>query len=36
MAQQVSDMHCVTRWSKFDSTFKGIPVAQAMKHITTD
>lgn len=31
--QQVSDMHCVTRWSKFDSTFEGIPIAEVMKHI---
>lgn len=31
--QQVSDMHCVTRWSKFDSTFTGIPVAEVMKHV---
>lgn len=31
--QQVSDMHCVTRWSKFDSTFEGIPVAEVMKHV---
>jgi DMSO/TMAO reductase YedYZ molybdopterin-dependent catalytic subunit len=33
MVQQVSDMHCVTRWSKFDSTFEGIPVAEVMNHI---
>lgn len=31
--QQVSDMHCVTRWSKFDSTFEGIPVAEVMKYV---
>jgi DMSO/TMAO reductase YedYZ molybdopterin-dependent catalytic subunit len=31
--QQVSDMHCVTRWSKFDSTFEGIPVAEVMKQV---
>lgn len=31
--QQVSDMHCVTRWSKFDSAFEGIPVAEVMKHV---
>ena len=31
--QQVSDMHCVTRWSKFDSTFEGIPMAEVMKHV---
>jgi DMSO/TMAO reductase YedYZ molybdopterin-dependent catalytic subunit len=33
MVQQVSDMHCVTRWSKFDSTFEGIPAAEVMKHV---
>jgi DMSO/TMAO reductase YedYZ molybdopterin-dependent catalytic subunit len=33
MVQQVSDMHCVTRWSKFDSAFEGIPVAEVMKHV---
>ena len=31
--QQISDMHCVTRWSKFDSTFEGIPVAEVMKQV---
>ena len=30
---QTSDMHCVTRWSKFDSTFEGVPVAEVMKHV---
>ena len=30
---QASDMHCVTRWSKFDSTFEGIPVAEVMQHV---
>ena len=30
---QVSDMHCVTRWSKLDSTFEGIPVAEVMKQV---
>lgn len=30
---QISDMHCVTRWSKFDSHFEGIPVAEVMKHV---
>lgn len=33
MVQQISDMHCVTRWSKFDSTFEGIPIAEVMKHV---
>jgi DMSO/TMAO reductase YedYZ molybdopterin-dependent catalytic subunit len=30
---QISDMHCVTRWSKFDSMFEGIPLAEVMKHV---
>jgi DMSO/TMAO reductase YedYZ molybdopterin-dependent catalytic subunit len=30
---QTCDMHCVTRWSKFDSTFEGIPVAEVMKQV---
>jgi DMSO/TMAO reductase YedYZ molybdopterin-dependent catalytic subunit len=33
MVKQVSDMHCVTRWSKFDSSFEGIPVAEVMKTV---
>ena len=33
MVEQVTDMHCVTRWSKFDSRFEGIPVAEVVKHI---
>ncbi|MCB0197308.1 MAG: sulfite oxidase-like oxidoreductase [Anaerolineae bacterium] len=33
MVEQMSDMHCVTRWSKFDNTFEGIPVAEVMKHV---
>ena len=33
MVEQVSDMHCVTRWSKFESLFEGIPVAEVMKHV---
>jgi DMSO/TMAO reductase YedYZ molybdopterin-dependent catalytic subunit len=31
--EQVSDMHCVTRWSKFDSRFEGIPITEVMKHV---
>jgi DMSO/TMAO reductase YedYZ molybdopterin-dependent catalytic subunit len=31
--EQVSDMHCVTRWSKFDSRFEGIPIAEVMKDV---
>ena len=26
-----SDIHCVTRWSLFDSTWEGIPVSEVMK-----
>lgn len=33
IAEQVADMHCVTQWSKFGSTFEGIPVAEVMKHV---
>jgi DMSO/TMAO reductase YedYZ molybdopterin-dependent catalytic subunit len=32
-ATQTCDMHCVTRWSKFDSTFEGIPIAEIMKQV---
>jgi DMSO/TMAO reductase YedYZ molybdopterin-dependent catalytic subunit len=31
--EQVSDMHCVTRWSKFGSQFEGIPIAELMKQV---
>lgn len=31
--EQVSDMHCVTRWSKFDSAFEGVPVAELMSRV---
>lgn len=34
MTTQISEMHCVTQWSKFDNTFEGIPVAEVMKHVT--
>jgi DMSO/TMAO reductase YedYZ molybdopterin-dependent catalytic subunit len=29
-----SDVHCVTRWSLFDSTWEGVPIAEVMKLIT--
>ncbi len=29
-----TDIHCVTRWSMFDSTWEGIPVAEVMKLVT--
>ena len=31
--EQVSDMHCVTRWSKFDSRFEGIPIAEVLQQV---
>jgi DMSO/TMAO reductase YedYZ molybdopterin-dependent catalytic subunit len=31
--EQVSDMHCVTRWSKFGSRFEGIPIGELMKQV---
>lgn len=31
--EQVSDMHCVTHWSKFANRFEGIPIAEVMKHV---
>lgn len=31
--EQVSDMHCVTRWSKLGSRFEGIPIAALMAHV---
>ncbi|MEM7347086.1 MAG: sulfite oxidase-like oxidoreductase [Chloroflexota bacterium] len=31
--EQVSDMHCVTQWSKFDSRFEGIPMAEVLKYV---
>jgi DMSO/TMAO reductase YedYZ molybdopterin-dependent catalytic subunit len=33
MRTQISDMHCVTRWSKFDSQFEGVSVAEVMKQV---
>lgn len=30
---QTNDMHCVTHWSKLDSTFEGIPVGEVMRHV---
>jgi DMSO/TMAO reductase YedYZ molybdopterin-dependent catalytic subunit len=30
----VSDVHCVTRWSLFDSSWEGVPVAEVMKLVT--
>lgn len=33
-ATTLCDIHCVTRWSRFDNTFEGIPVAAVMERIT--
>ncbi len=33
LVSQTCDMHCVTRWSKFDSTFEGVRVTEVMKHV---
>ncbi len=30
----VADMHCVTRWSRFDNRWEGVPVAEVMKLVT--
>ncbi len=29
----VSDIHCVTRWSKFDNEWEGVAFSELMKHI---
>ncbi len=31
--QVMSDIHCVTRWSKFDTTWEGIPFKAFLQHI---
>jgi DMSO/TMAO reductase YedYZ molybdopterin-dependent catalytic subunit len=31
--EQVSDMHCVTRWSKFDNCFEGIPIGEVLQQV---
>jgi DMSO/TMAO reductase YedYZ molybdopterin-dependent catalytic subunit len=31
--QVMSDIHCVTRWSKFDTTWEGIPFKTFLQHI---
>jgi DMSO/TMAO reductase YedYZ molybdopterin-dependent catalytic subunit len=32
-AEVVADMHCVTRWSRFDVRWEGVPFAEVMKLI---
>jgi DMSO/TMAO reductase YedYZ molybdopterin-dependent catalytic subunit len=29
-----SDIHCVTRWSKLDNEWEGVPIREIMKHVT--
>ena len=28
------DMHCVTRWSKLDNLWEGVPTSELLKHVT--
>jgi DMSO/TMAO reductase YedYZ molybdopterin-dependent catalytic subunit len=28
-----ADMHCVTRWSKLDNTWEGVPTKELLKHV---
>jgi DMSO/TMAO reductase YedYZ molybdopterin-dependent catalytic subunit len=30
----LADMHCVTRWSKLDNLWEGVPTRELLKHIT--
>ena len=30
------DIHCVTKWSKLDTTWKGVSVDTLLEHVTTD
>ncbi len=32
-AQRVSDIHCVTKWSKFDTRWEGIPVTEVLSRL---
>src|SRR5205823_11133780 len=29
-----ADMHCVTRWSKLDNTWEGVPTREVLAHVT--
>jgi DMSO/TMAO reductase YedYZ molybdopterin-dependent catalytic subunit len=29
-----ADMHCVTRWSKLDNTWEGVPTRELLNHVT--
>ncbi len=33
--EKTFDIHCVTKWSKLDTTWRGIPVEELMRHVTT-
>ncbi len=33
---QTVDIHCVTRWSKFDTTWSGVPWREFLQHIEVD
>ncbi len=30
------DIHCVTRWSKFDMVFEGVPFSEVIRHVEVD
>ena len=34
MKQVQADMHCVTRWSRFDNLWEGVPFTEVMKLVT--
>ena len=31
-----ADMHCVTRWSRFDNLWEGVPTRELLRHVTVD
>ncbi len=33
-AKVFADMHCVTRWSKLDNLWEGVPTRELLKHVT--
>src|SRR5271169_838861 len=35
MKEVVADMHCVTRWSRFDVRWEGVPFAKVIKLVRT-
>jgi DMSO/TMAO reductase YedYZ molybdopterin-dependent catalytic subunit len=35
-AEQVSDIHCVTGWSKLDTRWKGVKVTDLLEHVQVD